>query len=146
MKHLVHTALVLSGLGAAPALAGDFTVVDGMAHQEIAENSRLYVDGHLAATFVLNADTPELRRHVGIDDTRLQHEYALCGEITIRRPDGRSEIHAINSGGVLHGPSGHTLIALGTANFTDFFLADPADPTVVERHPGRSDICAPPAA
>lgn len=128
------------------ALAGTFTVVDGRADNEISEISRLYVDEQLAATIRLDASAPQRAVHVETAAGRINHTYALCGEITIRTPDGRTETHEVNGGGILHHPEGRTLNALGTRNFTEFYLADPDDPSVVERQPGRSEICSVPTS
>jgi len=130
---------------AVTARAADFTVQDGMARQEIAEISRLYVDGTLVATFKLSPDTPDMTQKIHVDDARLNHDYALCGEITIRMPDGHTEIHEVNSGGLLHHPDGHRLLALGTQNFTDFFLSDMNDSSIGEHYPGHSAVCSPPS-
>lgn len=144
--------LVFLGAGAvlasaaSSAQAGTFTVVDGRADNEISEISRLYVDEQLAATIRLDATVPQRSVRVETAAGRVNHTYALCGEITIRTPDGRTEMHEVNGGGVLHHPDGRTLNALGTRNFTEFYLADPDDPTVVERQPGRSSICSVPTS
>lgn len=129
-----------------PAWAGTFTVVDGRADNEISEISRLYVDEQLAATIRLDATVPQHSVRVETAAGRVNHTYALCGEITIRTPDGRTETHEVNGGGILHRPEGRTLSALGTQNFTEFYLADPDDPTVVERQPGRSSVCSVPTS
>jgi len=144
-RTLLPPLALLTLLCATAARAGDFTVQDGMARQEIAENSRLYVDGTLVATFRLSSDMPDKTQRVHVDDMRMTHDYALCGEITIRLPDGRTEIHEVNSEGTLHHPDGHHLVALGTANFTEFFLADLNDQSIGEHHPGRSSVCSPPS-
>ncbi|GBQ59250.1 hypothetical protein [Komagataeibacter swingsii] len=131
---------------ATPALAGSFEVEDGYGDGEISETSRLYVDEQLVATFRLDHDHPSQTAHVETAVSRVNHSYALCGEITIRRPGGKVEIHQVSGEGVLHEPDGHHLVALGARNFTEFYLADPDDPDVVERHPGRSSLCAAPTS
>ncbi|GBQ78734.1 hypothetical protein AA0521_3251 [Komagataeibacter intermedius NRIC 0521] len=131
---------------ATPALAGSFDVEDGYGDGEVSEISRLYVDEQLVATFRLDHDHTSQTAHVETAVSRVNHSYALCGEITIRRPGGRIEIHQVSGEGVLHEPDGHHLVALGARNFTEFYLADPDDPNVVERHPGRSSLCAAPTS
>nr|WP_246375535.1 hypothetical protein [Gluconacetobacter takamatsuzukensis] len=137
------TALAATAL---PACAGTFTVVDGRADNEISEISRLYIDDQLAATIKLDATVPQRAIRVETAAGGVNHTYALCGEITIRTPEGRTEMHEVNGGGVLHHPEGRTLNALGTRNFTEFYLADPDDPSVVERQPGRSSVCSVPTS
>ncbi|GEN62368.1 hypothetical protein [Acetobacter oeni] len=140
--YVFSAILVSSGiLGATPALAGQFVVVDEKAPQEISEVSRLYVDGELVATFVLNGDTTRKVETIPTQAGRVEHTYALCGEITIRAPEGRTETHNVSSAGVLHNPDGHIFQALGTANFTDFYLIDPENPDVAQHHPGHGDAC-----
>ncbi|WP_374729374.1 hypothetical protein [Nguyenibacter vanlangensis] len=129
-----------------PALAGSFTVVDGRAATEISEISRFYIDDQLAATIRLDAGTPQRIVRIETPAGRLNHSYVLCGEITIRMPDGHTETHEVNGEGVLHHPDGQVLNALGTRNFTEFYLADPDDPSVVERRPGRAGLCAAPTS
>ncbi|GAN54959.1 hypothetical protein [Tanticharoenia sakaeratensis] len=127
------------------AHAGSFTVVDDRAPVEVSEVSRLYIDGNLAATFRLDPNTPTQSRVVQTPMGRVNHDYALCGEITIQTPDGRHETHQVSSEGILNHPDGHTLQAIGAADFTDFYLTDPDDPTIAEHHPGRSGACISPS-
>ncbi|ACI49938.1 conserved hypothetical protein [Gluconacetobacter diazotrophicus PA1 5] len=141
--------LVACATVAAPvsrARAGSFIVVDGRADAEISETSRFYIDDQLMATIRLDATVPQRAVRIETPEGRLNHTYVLCGEITVRMPDGRVETHEVNGEGVLHHPDGHTLNALGTRNFTEFYLADPEDPTVVEHHPGRSSLCTVPTS
>nr|WP_048856355.1 hypothetical protein [Komagataeibacter xylinus] len=145
LTHILMTTLVCASF-ATPALAGSFDVEDGYGDGEVSEISRLYVDEQLVATFRLDHDHTSQTAHVETAVSRVNHSYALCGEITIRRPGGRIEIHQVSGEGVLHEPDGHHLVALGARNFTEFYLADPDDPNVVERHPGRSSLCAAPTS
>ncbi|MCE2574520.1 hypothetical protein [Komagataeibacter sp. FNDCR2] len=131
---------------ATPALAGSFEVEDGCSPDEVSEVSRLYVDEQLVATFRLDQDHASQTTRIETAMGRTTHSYALCGEITIRRPGGKVEIHQVSGEGVLHEPDGHHLVALGARNFTQFYLADPDDPEVAERHPGPSTLCAPPTS
>ncbi|GCE79231.1 hypothetical protein [Komagataeibacter oboediens] len=145
LTHILMATLVCASF-ATPALAGSFDVEDGYGDGEVSEISRLYVDEQLVATFRLDHDHTSQTAHVETAVSRVNHSYALCGEITIRRPGGRIEIHQVSGEGVLHEPDGHHLVALGARNFTEFYLADPDDPNVVERHPGRSSLCAAPTS
>jgi hypothetical protein len=70
------------------------------------------------------------------------HGYALCGDITIRTPDGRTETHEVSSEGVLHNPDGHVFQAMGADRFTDFFLVDPNAPEAAEHRRSHPQICA----
>ncbi|MFT8307187.1 hypothetical protein [Acetobacter malorum] len=142
----VCAALVTASLAAGPALAGEFTVTDGKASAEISEVSRIYIDGVLAATIRLNDQTPEKTIRVITPAGRLEHTYTLCGEITIRTPEGRVETHEVNSDGTLHNPDHHHFYALGSDNFTEFFLQDPDDLDAAEHHPGQSNVCATPVS
>ncbi|GAN68907.1 hypothetical protein [Acetobacter orleanensis] len=142
----VCLALVTAPLAAVPALADEFTVTDGKASSEISEVSRLYIDGTLAATIRLDDQKQEKTVRVTTPTGRLKHTYTLCGEITIRTPEGRVETHEVNSDGTLHNPDRHHFYALGSDNFTEFFLQDPDDPDAAEHHPGQSNVCATPVS
>nr|WP_243429725.1 hypothetical protein [Acetobacter sacchari] len=124
------------------AWAGEFHVVDGRAEAEISEESRLYVDGALVATFVIDADHPNVSAKITTPAGRTEHNYALCGEITIRRPDGKTETHAVDSVGHLHNPDGRVFEALGANDFTDFYLADPNDPDAADHTRGKANACS----
>jgi len=136
--------LILPALGISSAFAGEFTVTDDRAASEISETSRLYIDGNLAATFRLGPDVSTLTKRIQTPLGRVNHDYALCGEITIVNDDGKREIHQVSSEGILHNPDGRSFEALGAEDFTDFFLRDPRDPTAVEHHPGHTGVCAAP--
>ncbi|GBQ51042.1 hypothetical protein [Acetobacter ghanensis] len=127
-----------------PALAGEFTVTDEKADMEISEVSRIYLDGRLASVFRLDDSTRYKTVRIATPQGRLDHTYTLCGEITIRTPDGRAETHEVSSSGILHNPDGHHFDALGSDGFTDFFLIDPQAPEAAERLPGRGEVCSAP--
>ncbi|MCQ8240669.1 hypothetical protein [Rhizosaccharibacter radicis] len=138
---------------ATSALAASFTVRDGRADEEISETTRLYLDGNLVATFKLGPDSGEESRVVTLPDgpssgagAHRTHDYALCGEITVRNRSGMPEIHEVSSEGRLHDPGGRVLVALGARDFTTFFLADPDDPAAVEVSAGRSAVCQAPVS
>lgn len=129
---------------ARPALAGEFTVTDEKADMEISEVSRIYLDGKLASVFRLDDATRRKTVRISTPQGRVDHTYTLCGEITIRMPDGRVETHEVSSSGLLHNPDGHHFDALGSDGFTDFFLVDPQAPEAAERIPGRGEVCSAP--
>lgn len=134
--------LSLSGIDA--SRAGTFTVIDDRAADEVSEVSRLYIDGNLAAVFKLGADIPTLTKQVVTPEGRVNHNYALCGHITIINARGEQETHEVSSEGVLHRPDGRVFEALGASDFTDFYLRDMSDPTAVDHRPGRAPVCAAP--
>jgi hypothetical protein len=138
--------LPVTFLLALPAIAraGEFTVIDDRAETEVSEVSRLYIDGNLAATFRLGSGVDRVTSRIQTPMGRVNHDYALCGEITIVNAEGRHETHQVSSEGILHNPDGHVFEALGADNFTDFYLADPADPSAVEHRAGRARACAQP--
>lgn len=142
-----HFFLLLALAGVATpglALAGEFTVTDDRAPSEISEVSRLYIDGNLAAIFKLDENVATLTKRIQTPMGRLNHDYALCGEITIVNAEGKRETHQVSSEGTLHHPDGHALEALGAEDFTDFFLRDPEDPSIAQHRVGRAGICAAP--
>lgn len=141
------TALLFAALTAfipASALAGSFTVTDDRASIEVSEVSRLYIDGALVAVFRLDENTPSITKTIETPAGRINHNYALCGHITILTPEGKTQTHEVSSEGILNAPDGHHLVGLGDENFTDFFLRDPSDPDVAVHRKGRAAICAAP--
>ncbi|MFC0501349.1 hypothetical protein [Asaia krungthepensis] len=146
MRKIVFLLAGLFGAHPALALAESFTVTDDRAPIEISEVSRLYIDGTLAATFRLDDKTPSLTKTIEIPLGRINHHYALCGQITVINPEGRAETHQVSSEGTLNRPEGHHLLALGDEGFTDFFLRDPNDPEIAKHHPGHAEICASPVS
>lgn len=140
-RFLLPCALILT---VSAARAGDFTVTDDRAPSEVSETSRLYIDGNLAATFKLDQNISTLTRHIQTPVGRVNHDYALCGEITVVNADGKQETHQVSSEGILHHPDGHALEALGAEDFTEFFLRDPDDPSIAEHRRGRAQICVAP--
>lgn len=84
------------------AHAGEFSVTDEKADTEISEVSRIYLDGQLVSTIKLNDMNRAKTVRVPTPTGRTEHSYTLCGEITIRTPEGRVETHEVSSDGVLH--------------------------------------------
>lgn len=140
------TLFLTVGPGVRGAMAGEFTINDAKAETEISEISRVYIDGKLAATFKLDDKTREKTVRVTTPIGRIDHTYTLCGEITIRTPEGRVETHEVSNDGTLHNPDNHRFYALGSNNFTEFFLLDPEDPDAAEHHPTHSTVCALPVS
>ena len=144
----IATAM-LALLSATAARAATFTVHDVRSAREIGEVTRLYVDDRLAASFVLDAATPELTATVQVaanvgPEGRDRHSYALCGTITIRSAMGGEEVHEVNASGLLYNPDRQSFEALGAADFNLFYLSDPADPDAVEVIRQRSGLCRTP--
>ena len=130
------------------AQAADFIVLDEKAFEEVSETTRLYVDGTLIATVRLDDATMQARIPVSVPDSAgpdgHAHEYALCGDITFRNASGAREVHQVSGQGLLPDPQGHTFLALGARDFTQFYLADPGDPAAVRTRLGRSPFCQAP--
>ncbi|GBQ04722.1 hypothetical protein [Saccharibacter floricola] len=122
-------------------VGGSFTVTDGRAHDEISEISHLYINDHLAATFRLDLNHSIEHATIALPVGRENVSYSLCGTITITR-HGHPETHIVSSDGVLHHPDGHHYEAVGTRNFTDFFLVDEDenDPSADHKN-GHSNRC-----
>jgi len=137
--------LILPLILCSTAHAGSFTIVDDRAPMEISEVTRVYIDGSLAASFTLDRNTPSVSRTVSTPNGRLNHDYALCGEITIETSDGKRETRDVSSEGTLQNPDGHTLQAIGAQDFTDFYLTDQDDPSVAHHYKGRSGVCLSPS-
>ncbi|MCQ8277850.1 hypothetical protein NFI95_05250 [Acetobacteraceae bacterium KSS8] len=142
---LAATALFLlaTPLG---AHAASFTVVDDKAAEEIAETTRLYIDGKLAAQFRL--DDVHTHKEIRVDAPdrpgQTAHDYALCGQISYVAADGARQTRQVSGGGTLPAPDGMRFIAVGAADFTLFFLVDPADRMASRPKPGPSPFCEAP--
>nr|WP_243443841.1 hypothetical protein [Asaia prunellae] len=104
MKKIFFLLAALTGVSPGLALAESFTVTDDRAPIEVSEISRLYVDGRLAATFRLDDKTPSLTKKIDLPLGRINHSYALCGQITILNAEGRAETHQVSSEGTLTHP------------------------------------------
>lgn len=139
-------AVVLSPAPPA-AQAASFSVLDRKAAAEVSEITRLYVDGRLVTTIRLNDAVPAAHVPVTVPDhdgaLGRQHDYALCGEITIHDRQGIAT-HEVSGQGVLADPDGHDFEALSAEDFTVFYLLDSADPAAVIIHPGHSPFCQAP--
>lgn len=110
MKKIFFLLAALTGVSPGLALAESFTVTDDRAPIEVSEISRLYVDGRLAATFRLDDKTPSLTKKIDLPLGRINHSYALCGQITILNAEGRAETHQVSSEGTLTHPKGIILL------------------------------------
>lgn len=141
------SALAICGLLAcAPARAAEFSIVDQRGSGEISEQTRFYIDGALVAHAELGERQNQTVMQVTVPD-RAQYEYSLCGTVTIRGPAG-AETHEVNASGVLRHPDGHRFEAMGTENYTGFYLIDRTDPLSgsVENRAIRSTACATPSS
>ena len=121
----------------AAANAGDLTVVDQLSPDQVTETIHLTIDGEPAGGFTLGPGhaVDVLRVHV-IDAPR--HDYALCGETTLRTASGAEQTVPVNDSGTLDDANGRTYAAY-TAGYRSFFLRDVTPgrpPAQVEIHQG----------
>lgn len=121
-------SLLLTGALAvhpAPAKAAtvNFHIADETDPSEVTEATTVFINGHLVAHFELSASHPFGEVAVSVPAAE-KYEYALCGRITIRAPDGHSETHVLDDGATMEDPSGRRLEALASDGFTTFFLAE----------------------
>ena len=132
---LLLSAILLAVLPAAsraadvPAAAREadpkvsFHIADETDPAEITEATTVFINGQLVAHFELSAANPSGDVAVSVPAAE-RYEYALCGRITIRAPDGHSETHVLDDGATMGDPSGRHLEALASDGFTTFFLAE----------------------
>lgn len=123
--------------------SGEFSVIDERASDEISETSRLYLNGHLAATFHLGLNHDHEEASLTLPSGAQDVSYTLCGVITITH-HGHAETHQVSSEGWLHHPDGHRFEAVGTDHFSDFFLVDYDDPDAADHQVGQSAFCTAP--
>lgn len=139
-------AMMLAWPLCARAASVSLTLVDETDPAEIREATTVFINGQLVATFNLDDAHPRESKDVTLPAAS-SYDYALCGRITIRRPDGRSETHVLDDGATLAHVDGETLEALAGGEFTVFYLArrDPGAPGA----PGdlhRTNVCSVPVS
>jgi hypothetical protein len=146
---LASLAIATAGHAAAAAPAGGtvhFQVFDEMDRQEVSEDTVIFINGRLVAHFKLDKGNPAVTADVEIEAAKT-YDYALCGRITIARPDGTTEQHVVDGGGTVPEVAGRTFLALAASDFTIFYLLDsqsksPMPPEGVH----RSNACSLPVA
>ena len=123
----ILTALTLAALPTAGASAASvaFHITDETDPAEVTETTTIYINGQLVAHFELSAEHPFGDVAVSVPRSD-RYDYALCGRITVRMPDGHTETHVLDDGASLGDPSGKRLEALASDGFTTFFLAERA--------------------
>lgn len=124
-------------LHAAPATPGgdevSFSVLDQLGDTEVEEATTLYVDNRLIGTFRLDAGTASQSFTVHLPRAE-SYEFALCGRVTTRAPDGTTEAHDVNTSGRIYDPDGRQYEAM-TDGFSRFYLRDRTEDML----PGRID-------
>jgi len=106
-----------------PGNGVSFQVLDETAPQEISEDTVIFIDGHLVAHFVLDDTHTSSTATINLPAAP-QYDYALCGRITIRRPNGTSELRVVDGGATLKDVNGRLFQALESNDFTVFYLAE----------------------
>ena len=131
---------------ATPAGTVSFQVVDETDPQEVSEDTVLFIDGKQVAHFKLDHQHDKSVAEVTLPAAE-HYDYALCGRITILRPDGSSEQRIIDGGATLKKPEGILFRALAAEDFTIFYLADsraePPNPPYDAHH---TDACSLPVS
>jgi hypothetical protein len=135
---------------AAPAPASGavaFQVLDETDPQEISEDTVIFIDGHLVAHFVLDHEHTTSTATINLP-AAAQYDYALCGRITIARPDGTPEQRIVDGGATLKDVNGHLFRALAAGDFTIFYLADArqTDPTAAPPDVHHTNACSLPVS
>jgi hypothetical protein len=119
----IAAALALTQPARAETATVSFTVVDNADPTEVEESTTVFINGRLVATFVLNADHLTDEKHIVIPQAR-SYDYALCGRVTVRGPDGKNVTHVLDDGATLKEVNGRRFEALAGAEFTVFYLAE----------------------
>jgi hypothetical protein len=140
-------ALLLLCLIASPAAAQramvSFQIADETDPAEITEDTTVFINGRLVAHFALSAAHPQGQVMVTVPVAD-RYDYALCGRITIRAPDGHDETHVLDDGATLVNPAGRHLEALASDGFTTFFLGERTAPSPPDLH--KTNACSIPTA
>jgi hypothetical protein len=119
--------LLAAAAPSAPSGGVSFQVEDETDPAEISEDTVIFIDGHLVAHFVLNKEHPIQTATINLP-AAAQYDYALCGRITVARPDGGQDQRVVDGGATLTDVNNHLFRALAAGNFTIFYLADSKDP------------------
>ena len=141
-RRLCHAGAMAALL--ARARAADtvrFTITDGTDPREWSEDTQIFINGEMIAHFRLDAAHPIERIDATVPRAPV-YEYALCGRITILRPDGQREIHIVDGGGKLAAVDGRTFQALAAADFTVFYLAEETGRRPPDLH--KTALCSEP--
>jgi hypothetical protein len=132
-----------------PPAAGavTFQVLDETDPQEISEDTVIFIDGHQVAHFVLDHEHPSSTATINLPAAP-QYDYALCGRITIVRPDGAPEQRIVDGGATLKNVNGHLFRALAGGDFTIFYLADAhaEDPAAIPADAHHTNACSLPVS
>ncbi len=107
----------------APGGTVTFQVLDETDPKEISEDTVIFIDGRLVAHFILD------KLHTSQTETVVvpaaaHYDYALCGRITVMRPDGGRDQRVVDGGATLTEVNGHLFRALAANDFTIFYLAE----------------------
>jgi hypothetical protein len=89
----------------------------------VEEATTVFINGRLVATFVLNADHLTDEKRVIVPKAP-SYDYALCGRVTVRGPEGKNVTHVLDDGATLTNVEGRRFEALAGAEFTVFYLAE----------------------
>ncbi len=123
MRFLLLMALPLLVAAAPAGGTVSFQVIDETDPQEISEDTVIFIDGQQVAHFVLDKQHTAIIADVTLP-VAAQYDYALCGRITVARPDGQPEQRIVDGGATLHAVSGKLFRALAANDFSIFYLAD----------------------
>ncbi len=120
--------LAASAIGA-PARAAGFVVEDGLAPDQVAETTELFIDGSSVGRFSLTASAPTGRIVVDLPDSAARGwvDYVLCGHTTVRLPDGTVAERVVDDSGAIENPDGREFFAY-TNHYMAFFLLEVAAP------------------
>jgi hypothetical protein len=138
--------LLLAAAPTPPGSAVSFQVVDETDPAEISEDTVIFIDGHLVAHFVLDKQHPVQTANINLP-AAARYDYALCGRITVSKPDGGQEQRVVDGGATLTDVNGHLFRALAAGDFTIFYLADAKeDPPEVPKDARHTNACSLPVS
>lgn len=123
MSYWLFSVLLLAAVVARAEGAENFRIHDHLDPLEIEETTSVYVDGQLITTFHLSADNEHESVDVHVTKSE-NHNYALCGRITFREPDGSVATHEVSSSGLIYDADGREYDAVASNDFTVFYLRD----------------------
>ncbi|QDH12937.1 hypothetical protein E3E12_00550 [Formicincola oecophyllae] len=123
------------------ATEGHFNVLDMQEPEQLSEDTRLYVAGHLVATFHFHEPYQTKEVRVNISKFEVNVPYTLCGVIKERDGKGHVVVYPISSDGILHHPDGRLYKTYGEKGSPDFRLLDDDDPEAATVIRSPSSAC-----
>jgi len=135
---ILGAALLAWSAPPSAARAAELVIEDGLAPDQVAEITHIFIDGVDVGGFALTLDHPYDRIIVHLPDRPTDGtgprviSYVLCGQTTVRADDGTITERPVNDSGEITDPDGRSFFAY-TNGYTAYFLLETDDPVPPSR-------------